>query len=160
MNNPELMDDMSEIYVEQGFSTGEVLELDEMIDRFDDKNRVNAMLNTLSEKERDVIERRLGMIEGGDSKHIDDSGWTQDQIAELYGVTGGRIQQIEKKAFKKLGHPSRTGINPYKKEERYEKENELRKLQNKDAELYETLKKAEQLEKMQNEKNGTTQADG
>ena len=64
-------------------------------------------LNTLHEKEREVILMRFGL--GGYYP------MTLEQIGEIYHVTRERIRQIEAKALKKLRNPSRS----YRLEEFY-----------------------------------------
>jgi RNA polymerase primary sigma factor len=56
-------------------------------------------LNTLSPRERRVVELRFG-LEG-------DKLYTLSEIGQELGVTRERIRQIETKALRKLRHPSR-----------------------------------------------------
>lgn len=67
-----------------------------------DKQAVRSVLNTLSEKERDVISLRFGIE--------DDNPLTLEEIGERFNVTRERIRQIEGKALKKLRHPSRSKL--------------------------------------------------
>ena len=62
------------------------------------KNKVDAVLETLSENEREIIRMRFGFY--GEE-------YTLKEISEKYKLTGERIRQIEEKALKRLKHPSR-----------------------------------------------------
>ncbi|HSI71680.1 MAG TPA: sigma-70 family RNA polymerase sigma factor [Fimbriimonas sp.] len=61
--------------------------------------RIDAILATLTERERDVIALRYGLTNG--QPH------TLEEVARFFQVTRERIRQIEQKALKKLKHPSR-----------------------------------------------------
>lgn len=74
----------------------EVLETEAM------RNTVNKVLNTLKERERNVICERFGFTDGKEK--------TLEEIGEILGVTRERIRQIEAKAFNKLRHPSRSRL--------------------------------------------------
>lgn len=63
------------------------------------KKRVIDALETLSERERDVIMMRFGMI--------DERPRTLEEVGREFNVTRERIRQIEAKALRKLRHPSR-----------------------------------------------------
>ena len=63
------------------------------------KLQVEGVLNSLSPRERRVVELRFG-LEG-------DRLYTLSEIGEELGVTRERIRQIESKALRKLRHPSR-----------------------------------------------------
>jgi len=70
------------------------------------RDQIDAVLDTLSAREADVIGRRNGLV--------DDTTMTLDAIGEIYGVTRERIRQIESKAMEKLRHTSRSGqLRPY-----------------------------------------------
>ncbi|HEY9720422.1 MAG TPA: RNA polymerase sigma factor RpoD [Oscillatoriaceae cyanobacterium] len=56
-------------------------------------------LNTLSEREREVLKLRFGLEDGRQR--------TLEEVGEHFGVTRERIRQIEAKALRKLRHPSR-----------------------------------------------------
>eukprot|EP00188_Purpureofilum_apyrenoidigerum_P000774 Plantae.Rhodophyta-Purpureofilum_apyrenoidigerum.ctg1376.p1 GENE.Plantae.Rhodophyta-Purpureofilum_apyrenoidigerum.ctg1376~~Plantae.Rhodophyta-Purpureofilum_apyrenoidigerum.ctg1376.p1 ORF type:complete len:482 (+),score=99.28 Plantae.Rhodophyta-Purpureofilum_apyrenoidigerum.ctg1376:262-1707(+) len=60
---------------------------------------VNAVLNTLSSRERDVIRMRFGLDDG--------KAKTLEEIGAHFSVTRERIRQIESKALRKLRNPSR-----------------------------------------------------
>jgi RNA polymerase primary sigma factor len=63
------------------------------------RHEVEDVLNSLSPRERRVVELRFG-LEG-------DRLYTLSEIGEELGVTRERIRQIETKALRKLRHPSR-----------------------------------------------------
>ena len=64
------------------------------------KEQVSEVLDSLSPRERLVIEMRYG-LRGGQAH-------TLEQIGNVLGVTRERIRQIEVKALKRLRHPSRS----------------------------------------------------
>jgi RNA polymerase primary sigma factor len=64
------------------------------------KEDINKLLKTLSEKEADIIRYRYG-LDGRSPLSLKD-------IGEKYNLTKERIRQIEKKAIKRLQHPSRS----------------------------------------------------
>lgn len=67
-----------------------------------DKQVILSVLNTLTEKERDVMTLRFGIGT--------DNPLTLEEVGEKYNVTRERIRQIENRALKKLRHPSRSKI--------------------------------------------------
>ena len=72
------------------------------IEASDTLNTVNAVLDTLSEREADILRYRFGMK--GDSPH------TLEEIGQIYGLTRGRVRQLEDKAMRKLRHPARAAM--------------------------------------------------
>ena len=60
---------------------------------------LSEILNTLTEREADVLRLRFGMYDG--RTH------TLEEVGQIFGVTRERIRQIENKAIRKLRHPSR-----------------------------------------------------
>lgn len=64
------------------------------------KNDINTILATLSEKESKIIQYRYG-LNGHTPLSLKD-------IGDKYNLTKERIRQIEKKAIKRLQHPSRS----------------------------------------------------
>lgn len=63
------------------------------------KEDINAALQMLSEKERDIIEMRFG-LNGAIPMSL-------KEIGELYNLTKERIRQIEKKALERMKQPAR-----------------------------------------------------
>jgi RNA polymerase primary sigma factor len=64
------------------------------------RDDINKLLRTLSEKESEIIQYRYG-LNGRTPLSLKD-------IGEKYNLTKERIRQIEKKAIKRLQHPSRS----------------------------------------------------
>ena len=65
------------------------------------QEQLSAVLDSLSERERKVIELRFGLIDGHPR--------TLEEVGREFGVTRERIRQIESKTLGKLRHPSRSG---------------------------------------------------
>jgi RNA polymerase primary sigma factor len=64
------------------------------------KEQVHLILDSLSEREREVLEMRFGLHDG--------QGHTLEEVGQFFGVTRERIRQIEAKALRKLRHPYRS----------------------------------------------------
>ena len=64
------------------------------------KEQLRSALNVLSDREREVLEMRFGLIDGQDN--------TLEEVGKHFGVTRERIRQIEAKALRKLRHPTRS----------------------------------------------------
>ncbi len=64
------------------------------------KEQIRSALGILSERERQVLEMRFGLIDGYDN--------TLEEVGRYFGVTRERIRQIEAKALRKLRHPTRS----------------------------------------------------
>tara|TARA_B110000263_G_scaffold39188_1_gene30827 strand:+ start:489 stop:1979 length:1491 start_codon:yes stop_codon:yes gene_type:complete len=64
------------------------------------KAQISEVLETLSPRERQVIEYRFGI---NDSRPR-----TLEEVGQTFGVTRERIRQIEAKALRKLRHPTRS----------------------------------------------------
>ena len=60
---------------------------------------LSQILDTLTEREADVLRLRFGMHDG--------KSHTLEEVGQHFGVTRERIRQIENKAIRKLRHPSR-----------------------------------------------------
>ena len=60
---------------------------------------LKEILDTLTEREADVLRMRFGMYDG--RTH------TLEEVGQIFGVTRERIRQVENKAIRKLRHPSR-----------------------------------------------------
>lgn len=63
------------------------------------RNRIEDILSTLGEREREVILMRFGLMDG--------RAYTLEEVARCFQVTRERVRQIEQKSLKKLKHPSR-----------------------------------------------------
>src|SRR5947209_9125114 len=63
------------------------------------QEQLEAVLHTLSEREKRVLQLRLGLVDGHQR--------TLEEVGKRCGVTRERIRQIEAKALRKLRHPSR-----------------------------------------------------
>jgi RNA polymerase primary sigma factor len=75
-------------------------DMDDVAARIVLKSQVEGVLETLTPRERRVVELRFG-LEG-------DKLYTLSEIGAELGVTRERIRQIETKALRKLRHPSRS----------------------------------------------------
>jgi RNA polymerase primary sigma factor len=64
------------------------------------REQIRSSLASLSERERQVLELRFGLIDGHDH--------TLEEVSQYFNVTRERIRQIEAKALRKLRHPSRS----------------------------------------------------
>ena len=64
------------------------------------REQVQSALAALSERERQVLELRFGLIDGKDH--------TLEEVSRYFNVTRERIRQIEAKALRKLRHPTRS----------------------------------------------------
>jgi RNA polymerase primary sigma factor len=65
------------------------------------KERMAAMLKTLTTREEAIIRMRFG-LDDGTERTLEEVGW-------IFAVTRERIRQIEAKVLRKLRHPSRSG---------------------------------------------------
>ncbi len=66
------------------------------------REQVQHALAALSERERQVLELRFGLIDGKDH--------TLEEVSRYFKVTRERIRQIEAKALRKLRHPTRSRL--------------------------------------------------
>jgi RNA polymerase primary sigma factor len=64
------------------------------------REQVKNALAVLTERERQVLELRFGLIDGKDH--------TLEEVGQYFNVTRERIRQIESKALRKLRHPTRS----------------------------------------------------
>ncbi len=64
------------------------------------KEQLMSVLDTLTPREKKVLELRFGMIDGRTR--------TLEEVGKEFNVTRERIRQIEAKALRKLRHPSRS----------------------------------------------------
>ncbi len=71
------------------------------------KDSLRDILNTLTDRERQVVDFRFGLSDGYSR--------TLEEVGRLFNVTRERIRQIEAKALRKLRHPSRMKtLNDYR----------------------------------------------
>jgi len=63
------------------------------------RDRLHEVLDTLNDRERQVLDYRFGLSDG--------SPKTLEEVGKQFNVTRERIRQIEAKALRKLRHPSR-----------------------------------------------------
>ena len=64
------------------------------------REQISEVLDTLTPRERKVLELRFGMVDGRCR--------TLEEVGKEFDVTRERIRQIEAKALRKLRHPSRS----------------------------------------------------
>jgi RNA polymerase primary sigma factor len=64
------------------------------------REQVQSALTALSDRERQVLELRFGLLDGKDH--------TLEEVSRYFNVTRERIRQIEAKALRKLRHPTRS----------------------------------------------------
>ncbi len=64
------------------------------------RESIKNALAVLSERERQVLEQRFGLVDGKDH--------TLEEVGQYFNVTRERIRQIEAKALRKLRHPTRS----------------------------------------------------
>ncbi len=63
------------------------------------KEKIRDVLDTLTERERQVLEQRFGLVDGYSR--------TLEEVGRQFRVTRERIRQIEAKALRKMRHPTR-----------------------------------------------------
>ena len=63
------------------------------------KEKIKDVLETLTERERQVLEQRFGLVDGYSR--------TLEEVGKQFRVTRERIRQIEAKALRKMRHPTR-----------------------------------------------------
>ena len=91
---------------EESSQLGDFIEDDEALEPMDAaaremlREQVQSALAALSERERQVLELRFGLIDGKDH--------TLEEVSRYFNVTRERIRQIEAKALRKLRHPTRS----------------------------------------------------
>jgi RNA polymerase primary sigma factor len=64
------------------------------------REQIKNALAVLSEREREVLELRFGLVDGKDH--------TLEEVGQYFRVTRERVRQIEAKALRKLRHPTRS----------------------------------------------------
>ena len=91
---------------EESSQLGDFIEDDDALEPMDAaaremlREQVQNALGALSERERQVLELRFGLIDGKDH--------TLEEVSRYFNVTRERIRQIEAKALRKLRHPTRS----------------------------------------------------
>jgi RNA polymerase primary sigma factor len=91
---------------EESSQLGDFIEDDDAMEPMDAaarqmlKEQVQNALAALSERERQVLELRFGLLDGKDH--------TLEEVSRYFNVTRERIRQIEAKALRKLRHPTRS----------------------------------------------------
>ncbi len=91
---------------EESSQLGDFIEDDDALEPMDAaaremlREQVQNALAALSERERQVLELRFGLIDGKDH--------TLEEVSRYFNVTRERIRQIEAKALRKLRHPTRS----------------------------------------------------
>ncbi|HEX3817076.1 MAG TPA: RNA polymerase sigma factor RpoD [Chthoniobacterales bacterium] len=63
------------------------------------KEKIKDVLDTLTDRERQVLEQRFGLVDGYSR--------TLEEVGRQFRVTRERIRQIEAKALRKMRHPTR-----------------------------------------------------
>lgn len=63
------------------------------------KEKIRDVLDTLTDRERQVLEQRFGLVDGYSR--------TLEEVGRQFKVTRERIRQIEAKALRKMRHPTR-----------------------------------------------------
>jgi RNA polymerase primary sigma factor len=63
------------------------------------KDKIKDVLESLTERERQVLEQRFGLVDGYSR--------TLEEVGKQFKVTRERIRQIEAKALRKMRHPTR-----------------------------------------------------
>ena len=76
-----------------------VIPLDQVIQQ-ELKTQVRKVINSLSQKEAEIIKRRFGIGDG--------TSQTLEEVGKQFKVTRERIRQLEGKALRKLKHPARS----------------------------------------------------
>jgi RNA polymerase primary sigma factor len=91
---------------EESSQLGDFIEDEEALEPMDAaaremlREQVQNALGALSERERQVLELRFGLLDGKDH--------TLEEVSRYFNVTRERIRQIEAKALRKLRHPTRS----------------------------------------------------
>src|SRR6202007_2830065 len=64
------------------------------------KDKIQYVLKSLTQREREIIELRYGLGDG--------YSYTLEEVGRIFKVTRERVRQIEAKAVRKLQHPVRS----------------------------------------------------
>ncbi len=96
----------SPVGTEDSSQLGDFIEDEEALEPMDAaaremlREQVKNALAVLSDREREVLELRFGLVDGKDH--------TLEEVGQYFNVTRERIRQIEAKALRKLRHPTRS----------------------------------------------------
>lgn len=86
-------------------------DLEEEIDRSLLHEQMDELLQTLSPRERRILQFRFGIGKRDKNGEIlENKQMTLEEAAKEFGVTRERIRQIEAKAIRKLRHPNRANL--------------------------------------------------
>ena len=97
---------MSSFYQPQDSFLSDIIQDDKTLSPSDSatyeilKNHIELILDTLSYREKKVMQLRFGLDDGRSR--------TLEEVGDNFGVTRERIRQIEAKALRKLRHPTRS----------------------------------------------------
>lgn len=92
--------DQQDSVLELAFSTPDINPTpEEVTDELLRKRAITECVNTLPEREAEIIRCRFGLIDGNEK--------TLEEVGQIFGVTRERIRQIEAKALRKMRHPNR-----------------------------------------------------
>ncbi|MBP1701227.1 MAG: polymerase sigma factor [Chloroflexi bacterium] len=104
MEDPMSLD--SPVGSEDSSQLGDFIEDEEALEPMDEAARemlhesIKNAMAVLSDRERQVLELRYGLMDGKDH--------TLEEVGQYFNVTRERIRQIESKALRKLRHPTRS----------------------------------------------------
>ncbi len=81
-------------------SKSEIKSLEQTVLESERTKKIDEVLNTLTPREKKIIEMRFGLEDGVD--------YTLEEVGLKFDVNRERVRQIEAKAIRKLRHPSRS----------------------------------------------------
>ena len=87
--------DEKQLQLKSGEAKIAELRMDSML-----RSKIEALLKTLTYREREIIRLRYGLGDGYTS--------TLEEVGRIFKVTRERVRQIEAKAVRKLQHPVRS----------------------------------------------------
>jgi len=80
----------------------DALDPEDIADKISLREKIEKDLENLTQREREVLELRFGLLDGKDH--------TLEEVSNYFSVTRERIRQIEAKALRKLRHPTRSKL--------------------------------------------------
>ena len=80
----------------------DALDPEDVADKISLREKIEKDLENLTQREREVLELRFGLLDGKDH--------TLEEVSSYFSVTRERIRQIEAKALRKLRHPTRSKL--------------------------------------------------